>query len=509
MKRDPEFQLLVQRFVDGQATATEVGRLNERLRRDAEARQWFIELLDLDSALTEVSLDWAANEEFGSALSVTPSSRETLSVERETSPQPSVENKPRLTRGRAAAAACVALLVASAWWWQSPPRVFATVRNIAGVNELAEGAVIHGERYQIQAGTLNLITVRGAQVVIEAPAEFRFETAQRLRLMQGRLSADVPPSAKGFTVITPTGQAVDLGTKFGVDVPLRGEAEIHVFQGEVIAQSSAGGKRQSVRDGEAFRLQSGAGTPRELRSAAFIRPEEVTLLHAALEAGQRASSGAALAELRRDPALITLLDFESHELPSGNYRVAQGRWPGSHAPEFVNVGDHMQLDIGGDREWPQLTLAVWVRLDRLGEPFQSLLHTDGWGNNFGQVHWMVTRHTTMRLALFGITLAPGSDEHDGYPDSRTPVLSEQGRWTHLATVYDSDQRTVRFYLNGGFDKETRLSIAYPARLGPAQIGNWNGQDRKLSGRIDELLLLGRAMTDAEVRALYVAGNPYR
>ena len=124
--------------------------------------------------------------------------------------------------------------------------------------------------------------------------------------------------------------------------------------------------------------------------------------------------------------MITLLDFESPELPSGNYRITQGRWPGSHAPEFVNVGDHMQLDIGGDREWPQLTLAVWVRLDRLGEPFQSLLHTDGWGNTFGQVHWMVTRHTTMRLACSASRLRRGRTSVDGYPDSRTPVLTGAG-----------------------------------------------------------------------------------
>jgi hypothetical protein len=190
--------------------------------------------------------------------------------------------------------------------------------------------------------------------------------------------------------------------------------------------------------------------------------------------------------------------------------MVQGRWPGSHAPEFVNVGDHLNLNVGGDREWPQLTLATWVRLDRLGAPFQSLIHTDGWSeNNPGQVHWMVTRNTTMRLALFGNTLAAGSDERSGYPDSRTSVLPEQGRWVHLATVYDSTARTVRFYLNGQFDKETRLETAHPARLGPAQMGNWDRSDRKLSGRVDELILLGRAMNDAEVRTLFEAGNPYR
>jgi hypothetical protein len=122
---------------------------------------------------------------------------------------------------------------------------------------------------------------------------------------------------------------------------------------------------------------------------------------------------------------------------------------------------------------------------------------------------MVTKLTTMRLALFANTLTQGSDETNGFPDSRTSVLPEQGRWVHLAAVYDSVAKTVRFYFNGQFDKETHQAIAHPARLGPAQIGNWDQQDRKLSGRVDELLLLGRTMSDEEVRALYEAGNPYR
>jgi hypothetical protein len=114
----------------------------------------------------------------------------------------------------------------------------------------------------------------------------------------------------------------------------------------------------------------------------------------------------------------------------------------------------------------------------------------------------------MRFAMWGNTLAPGSDETQDYPDSRTPVLADQGRWVHLATVYDSTKGTVRFYHNGRFDKESRQAISYPARLGAIQIGNWNQDDRKLSGRVDELIILGRAMDEKEVQVLFEAGNPY-
>lgn len=482
---------LTECYLDGSISPSQLQQFNALLLADADARRQFAELMNVDSALAALAAGW------------TPEVAAPQPVQKAT------RWRTHPPRWITAAAACIALLL-GAWYWQQAHSTYATVAKAAGVQELADGAALHGETHDIRAGSVSLITARGARIVIEAPAEFYFESAQRLHMKRGRLAADVPPTAKGFTVITPSGDAVDLGTRFGVDVPASGAAEVHVFQGEVIAKASGAHDKQSLRGGDAVSFAAGASTARELRSAAFIQPDEMPGLTAGLAAGQRAQAEGALAALRKDPALIALLDFESAEELPGVYRRVQGRWPGSHAPEFVNVGDHLKLDVGGGRDWPQLTLAAWVRIDRLGAPYQSLLHTDGWSqNNPGQVHWIINRDTTMRLALIGNVLAPGSVERQGHPDSRTGVLPEQGRWVHLATVYDSVQKTARFYLNGQFDSETRLQIAPPARLGPAQIGNWNQQDRKLSGRVDELLLLGRAMTDTEIHALHAAGNPYR
>lgn len=495
-----ELDTLMDAYVGGTLAEPEMGRLNDLLRSDAAARREFADMLNLDSALAALAVDWKAAQEDAPRIEVKP-----LQPQRQTRWLTTIA--PRWI----AVAACVALLLGGWWWRQSEPApVFATVEKAAGSGSLADGAALRGEAHEISTGTVALISARGARIVIEAPAAFHFESAQRLHMSRGRLAADVPPAAKGFTIITPTGDAVDLGTRFGVDVPASGAAEVHVFQGEVIAKASGAQARQSLRSGDAVAFEAGASMARELRSSAFIQHDEMRELSAGLAAGQQARARAMLDEVRRDPALIAALDFESGAALPGVYRQVQGRWPGSHAPEFVNVGDHLKLDVGGGRDWPQLTLAAWVRIDRLGEPYQSLLHTDGWNrSNPGQVHWMINRDTTMRLALIGNTLAAGADERDGYPDSRTSVLPEQGRWMHLATVYDAVRGTVRFYLNGQFDKETRLAIAHPARLGPAQIGNWNQKDRKLSGRVDELLLLGRAMSDAEIHALHAAGNPYR
>lgn len=491
------FSLLVQRYLDGTATADEVDQLDARLQSDPQARRDYVELLNLDSALAEAAALGPVDAVIADASLAEAPARSSLSWG---------------WASRSLAFAAVFTLVSTGVWHGSKAEgSFAIVANDAGAAGLGHGTRVHRSPIHLTAGTVELITSRGARVVIEAPASFRFESAQRLHVAHGRVAAHVPPAAKGFTVITPTGSAIDLGTDFGVDVPRTGAAEIHVFNGEVIAKPSPGGTRRNLRDGEALALQPGAGSIREMRSAAFIRPEEMAGLSAALTAGQRVHSDAANASLLRDPALIALLDFESDEARAGTFRNVQGRWPGSRAPEFVQTGDRMTLDVGGDRAWPRFTLAAWVRIDRLGATYQSLYHTDGWSvsNRPGQVHWMITGDMTMRLALRGNTLPADADDRHGYPDSRTSVLPEQGRWMHLAVVYDADARTVRFYLNGKFDKEGRQEIALPARFGPAQIGNWDSKDRKLSGRVDELLILGRAMSDSEIAALFEAGNPYQ
>jgi hypothetical protein len=484
---------LLQRYLQGDISREEMQQLNTLLRSDRAARRQFREMLNLDSALAEAAADTARNAANSARIYGFPSSRFGL--------------------------AAAAVLLACFLWFQLVPtfrQPFATVVAVAGAapdaasKEWAPGSPVGGQLSDLCSGTLELLTQSGAKVVIEAPAQFQFQSRNRMNLTRGRVAADVPPSAKGFTVITPGGEAIDLGTRFGVDVQNNGASEIHVFQGEVIAKASRS-PGKSLRTGDALAFLDSQTQTRNLRGSVFIQPGEVSALSAGLAAGQKQRADSQRTLLLNDPALIALLDFEESEPAfSGNYRITQGRWPGSKAAEFSELGHHLKVELGEERDWPQLTLAAWVRIDQLGAPFQSLLHTNGWDKDRpGQVHWMVTQQMTMRLALRANTPSPGSEQKSGYPDSLTSVLPDRGRWMHLATVYDAHTRSTRFYLNGKRDGEFFHGVAHPAKLGAAQIGNWDRMDRKLSGRIDELLLLGRALSDTEISALHEAGTPYR
>jgi hypothetical protein len=65
------------------------------------------------------------------------------------------------------------------------------------------------------------------------------------RLLHGSLTARVPQRARGFTVYSPRGKVVDLGTEFGLSVDESGGTAVRVFEGEVVASPGAGGASDS------------------------------------------------------------------------------------------------------------------------------------------------------------------------------------------------------------------------------------------------------------------------
>ena len=83
------------------------------------------------------------------------------------------------------------------------------------------------------------------------------------------------------------------------------------------------------------------------------------------------------------------------------------------------------------------------------------------------------------------------------------------------TVYDSGSQQIFHYLNGKEVGVTKAPKKIPVRIGMAEIGNWRpgnrthdkNKIRSLNGRMDEFLLLKRALSVGEIRAMYRVGTP--
>ena len=65
---------------------------------------------------------------------------------------------------------------------------------------------------------LQLTYDTGAKVTVEGPVDMVMTTAIEAKLSEGKIAAAVPRFARGYTILTPTAEVVDLGTEFGVSV---------------------------------------------------------------------------------------------------------------------------------------------------------------------------------------------------------------------------------------------------------------------------------------------------
>jgi hypothetical protein len=103
-----------------------------------------------------------------------------------------------------------------------------------------------GQRLQVEKGLMQVTFGTGAKVVLEGPTDFTVTTPGQATLQSGKIAAAVPRFARGYTILTPTAEIVDLGTEFGVDVDSAGRSQIHVFEGDVVARPRDGASHSEL-----------------------------------------------------------------------------------------------------------------------------------------------------------------------------------------------------------------------------------------------------------------------
>jgi HAMP domain-containing protein len=103
-----------------------------------------------------------------------------------------------------------------------------------------------GQRVELKEGLAEITFENGATVLLEGPATFVVDAADKLGLASGRLAAVVPQRSGGFRIHTQTIDVVESGAEFGLWAQESGAAEVHVFNGLVQA---------NVRDAEGRTLR--------------------------------------------------------------------------------------------------------------------------------------------------------------------------------------------------------------------------------------------------------------
>lgn len=528
--RTREFEQLLSGVADGSLDAAGRGRLNEMIREDATRADAYLDHLAAHALL---------RREFGSEKSVM---LEQPAVHAEACVEPAAEGSrsmaiapARRVRVFAIAAALLLAGVAVAVYVaivSSQPEPAPTPGPIVGTLIDTQGARWNSEPVSpgmpvrqgvldLAEGRIELQTLSGVSVMIEAPTRVRFDTAQAASLEYGNVAARVPQGAVGFKVATPGVGVVDLGTEFDVRVDGAGWTEVRVYDGSVRLDYRGGGSRV-VTAGSGMAV-SADGASREIDGpvarVTFVEDREI-----AAERWMRFSN-----KLAEDPGLVAHYRFDDSLLgdrlvnsvdPTGslNGRITGATIePGRHITKkslrFHGDGTDDKLVIGepsspgtpldeqawGDTFKGGFTVAVWFKVNEFDIAHNTLVVQE-------DRNWRVVRDA----------LKPSLTFNTGHPtpthalSGNTPV--DDGRW-HLAVITQepAPQRGVTkcLYIDGKLEaKHTTWWRPKPNGL-PLYVG-YNEAVKGgnvFNGWIDELIVFRKALSPERIEQLYENGKP--
>lgn len=224
---DQELRRLVDAWHDGTISREDGARLETRLEREPEASRYFLEIAEIEAALPKAA----------SALGERPANVTSVSF-----------RKTLVGWLRAAATFALGLLCGSLWTQQKPQ-----LSKQSAMPAAPEGARITGllgvtwdkvapdiqmlpgaSEASFASGLMELTFASGTRTVIEGPAKFQVQGGNAMRLAYGKVVADVPKGAEGFSIDSREGRVVDLGTEFAMEVPRVGQAStLGVFRGKI------------------------------------------------------------------------------------------------------------------------------------------------------------------------------------------------------------------------------------------------------------------------------------
>jgi ferric-dicitrate binding protein FerR (iron transport regulator) len=234
-------------------------------------------LLDLIGGLLDDGLDSAGRRELTRMLEVSPDARKIylkqmdlharLHLDHVSGLTPALMREavgPRRRRGFplrrlavGAIAASIAVLAALAWPETPGDHGFARIESTSAARwESSNLPTTTGSR--LGQGTLRLAdglaTLRfdsGASITLEAPAELTLVDAMRCILSEGTVVGDIPDSAHGFLITTPSAEVIDHGTRFSVVVDGETkETQTRVHDGLVEVGHRTSDRKVMLRDGQ-------------------------------------------------------------------------------------------------------------------------------------------------------------------------------------------------------------------------------------------------------------------
>lgn len=322
-----------------------------------------------------------------------------------------------------------------------------------------------GKTIKFREGTMVLELRNGIELVLEGPATMEFRSLMEIACDKGRLNVHVPSNASGFSVETPLGKVVDLGTDFTLDVETD-KMDIQVHKGAVEFTQRASSTAIPIRSGHALSYNVGGKATSVAFDPSVRRTGEDVRRHVRQRQAVWEEE-----EKRRldDPSLLASME----NAVLHGCRKVDGFQSSRPALRFSNPKQYADISFSGERQ--NLTLVAVARLNDMKNNANVLCTGNSFYDNPGEFLWQVDRSGSLQLHVHG---------KDIQLYSSPPVIGTEDRfaWLLFAVVVDAGKNEIRHYLNGKEIVTLPWKENRPLRLPKGTLGNVVSEQRERTSR---------------------------
>lgn len=515
-------------LVDGRLSGSQRSRLAHWLESSEEARRFYVQHIGLSASLCS----YASEMQSEAAETATGASRIIHHL---------------WWAGPLAIAAClaVAFLIAHRPGdkAQAEPKNEEQVARLTGSSQcrwangtaaIRPGAGLRkGQRLELAQGFAELTFDSGAQIVLEGPASLELVSAWNATLHRGRLKANVPAEAMGFSISNPAVEVVDLGTEFSMVADGTNSADVMVLKGMIEASPrDIGGRGTIVLHENQSRHFAPSGMSKvndpEQKFALLNRPVSLDHFAAATVYRHWSFDEADGERIQADSLGLPVPAYDAHVEAASEGVVSTLRTPG-HFQSALGFNGHLyaRADFPGLSSAAPHTVAFWVKVP-------EDVHLP---NAYAMLAWAVSsKKLGSHPVHIGWNRNPAegtigvlrTDYGGGFALGATPL--RDGRWHHVAIVFSPDPDPnsnvdVKQYVDGRFEGEGKPSppgTEVSAKFSTPQasevsdilflgcrIGNAGPRKDRFRGEMDELWVADGALGPREIVELMKFNRPPR
>ncbi len=152
-----------------------------------------------------------------------------------------------------------------------------------------------------------------------------------------------------------------------------------------------------------------------------------------------------------------------------------------NAYDFDGSSDYMNL--GNWFNYQDFTISMWVNRETIGANWIVLI------DNNHPYNWVIQSYQTSNDFSFGL-----------YPDGGVDFTIELNQWDHVVCIKSGT--SIKSYIDGVFQNESTMSSTVNYSNPNLFISRWGGGGRFFDGKIDDIRMFDRALSDNEIQMLY-------